>query len=252
MKKQKFINLLSVAAIGAALVGSVAYADETPVTDNSTAPVVSTTTPTEVSTPVTDGSENTSQPTETPVENTETSAPSSETTPVVPSDGNAVVTEGDKGNSSEETTPGTETTGNTTDKSDSETKPVENNNSETPEKETGKSETPANQNTAGQTGSISTVTGQVIRDVTTSNPVELDNGAVITDVQNGVATLSDGSKTSLTDLGAQKNADNTYTVKTKDGKMETLPETGEESGLLASLSGLALMALSALGYKKVN
>ncbi|MDY2776628.1 MAG: cell surface protein [Streptococcus infantarius] len=98
---------------------------------------------------------------------------------------------------------------------------------------------------ASQVGTTSQVTGQVVRDVTTANSVTLASGVIITDIQAGVATLSDGSSANLTDLGVTENADKTFTATTIDGEQVTLPETGESTvgvvvGLLIILAGLGL------------
>ncbi|SDB01886.1 hypothetical protein SAMN04487839_10573 [Streptococcus gallolyticus] len=98
---------------------------------------------------------------------------------------------------------------------------------------------------ASQVGTTSQVTGQIVRDVTTANPVTLASGVTITDIQAGVATLSDGSNANLTDLGVTENADKTFTATTIDGEQVTLPETGESAigvivGLLIILAGLGL------------
>ncbi|KXT64462.1 hypothetical protein [Streptococcus gallolyticus] len=98
---------------------------------------------------------------------------------------------------------------------------------------------------ASQVGTTSQVTGQIVRDVTTANPVTLVSGVTITDIQAGVATLSDGSNANLTDLGVTENADKTFTATTIDGEQVTLPETGESTvgvvvGLLIILAGLGL------------
>ena len=98
---------------------------------------------------------------------------------------------------------------------------------------------------ASQVGTTSQVTGQIVRDVTTANPVTLASGVIITDIQAGVATLSDGSNANLTDLGVTENADKTFTATTIDGEQVTLPETGESAigvivGLLIILAGLGL------------
>ncbi|SER45869.1 cell surface protein [Streptococcus gallolyticus] len=101
---------------------------------------------------------------------------------------------------------------------------------------------------ASQVGTTSQVTGQIVRDVTVTNPVTLISGVTITDIQAGVATLSDGSNANLTDLGVTENADKTFTATTIDGEQVTLPETGESTvgvilGLLIILAGIGL------GYK---
>jgi hypothetical protein len=98
---------------------------------------------------------------------------------------------------------------------------------------------------ASQVGTTSQVTGQIVRDVTTVNPVTLISGVTITDIQAGVATLSDGSSANLTDLGVTENEDKTFSATTIDGEQVTLPETGESTvgvivGLLIILAGLGL------------
>lgn len=98
---------------------------------------------------------------------------------------------------------------------------------------------------ASQVGTTSQVTGQIVRDVTTVNPVTLISGVTITDIQAGVATLSDGSSANLTDLGVTENEDKTFSATTIDGEQVTLPETGESTvgvivGLLIILAGLSL------------
>ena len=98
---------------------------------------------------------------------------------------------------------------------------------------------------ASQVGTTSQVTGQVVRDVTIANPVTLSSGVTITDIQSGVATLSDGSSANLTDLGVTENEDKTFTATTINGEQVTLPETGESTigvivGLLLILAGLGL------------
>ncbi|MCF2567454.1 cell surface protein, partial [Streptococcus pasteurianus] len=82
---------------------------------------------------------------------------------------------------------------------------------------------------ASQVGTTSQVTGQIVRDVTTANPVTLASGVTITDIQAGVATLSDGSNANLTDLSVTENADKTFRATTIDGEQVTLPETGEST-----------------------
>lgn len=99
-----------------------------------------------------------------------------------------------------------------------------------------------------QVGTTSQVTGQIVRDVTTANPVTLISGVTITDIQAGVATLSDGSNANLTDLGVKENADKTFTATTIDGEQVTLPETGESTvGVIVGL--LNILAGFGLGFK---
>lgn len=252
MKKKQLLAAVFVSTLALAQAGLVS-ADET-----STSPVDGTTPVVVLPAPTPVDQVQPSQPVETPT--TGTTKPSSTETPVdptVPSTNQTPSDHTDVSTSQKDKNQGTKVDSNTPNQPGqtlpTNAKGKENTNSQegTPSEET-KTTDQANQQGLSQVGTISNVTGQVVRDVTQNNPVELDNGVIITDIQNGVATLSNGSKSNLTDLGAQKNADNTYTVKTKDGKTETLPHTGEESGLLASIAGLALMALSAFGYRKVK
>lgn len=99
-----------------------------------------------------------------------------------------------------------------------------------------------------QVGTMSQVTGQIVRDVTTANPVTLISGVTITDIQSGIATLSDGSSASLTDLGVTENEDKTFSATTIDGEQVTLPETGESTvGVIVGL--LIILAGFGLGFK---
>ncbi|MEK5288779.1 LPXTG cell wall anchor domain-containing protein [Streptococcus sp. FSL R7-0212] len=82
-------------------------------------------------------------------------------------------------------------------------------------------------------------------------PLDLGNNQVITGISDGVAILSDGSNKPLSELGAKDNGDQTYTVKTKDNKLVTLPTTGEHTGLLLGIVGFVLFIAGAvLSYKK--
>ena len=99
-----------------------------------------------------------------------------------------------------------------------------------------------------QVGTMSQVTGQIVRDVTTANPVTLISGVTITDIQSGIATLSDGSSASLTDLGVTENEDKTFSATTIDCEQVTLPETGESTvGVIVGL--LIILAGFGLGFK---
>lgn len=99
-----------------------------------------------------------------------------------------------------------------------------------------------------QVGTMSQVTGQIVRDVTTANPVTLISGVTITDIQSGIATLSDGSSASLIDLGVTENEDKTFSATTIDGEQVTLPETGESTvGVIVGL--LIILAGFGLGFK---
>lgn len=98
---------------------------------------------------------------------------------------------------------------------------------------------------ASQVGTTSTVTGQVVRDVTTTNPVQLANGATITDIRDGLVTLSTGAKVAPESVGVTQNSDGTYTAKTIQGDMVTLPHTGEKN--TAGLSAIGFFSMSLLG-----
>ena len=102
---------------------------------------------------------------------------------------------------------------------------------------------------ASQVGTTSQVTGQVVRDVTTDNPVTLASGQQLLDIQSGVATLSDGSKVNLVELGATENEDGTFSVTTNDGEKVTLPETGQKEGISAFVGVLILILGIGLGFK---
>ncbi|WP_410531583.1 cell wall surface anchor family protein [Streptococcus agalactiae] len=88
---------------------------------------------------------------------------------------------------------------------------------------------------ASQVGTTSTVTGQVVRDVTRSNPVTLYNGASLVDIRDGLVTLSTGEKVAPEVVGVKSNADGTYTAKTIQGDTVTLPHTGEKIQLFYQL-----------------
>ena len=62
---------------------------------------------------------------------------------------------------------------------------------------------------ASQVGTTSTVTGQVVRDVTRSNPVTLYNGASLVDIRDGLVTLSTGEKVTPESVGVTGNAEAT-------------------------------------------
>lgn len=98
---------------------------------------------------------------------------------------------------------------------------------------------------ASQVGTTSTMTGQIVRDVTRSNPVTLYNGASLVDIRDGFVTLSSGEKVTPESVGVTSNADGTYTAKTIQGDMVTLPHTGEKN--TAGLSAIGFFLMSLLG-----
>lgn len=103
---------------------------------------------------------------------------------------------------------------------------------------------------ASQVGTTSTVTGQVVRDVTRSNPVTLYNGASLVDIRDGFVTLSSGEKVTPESVGVTANADGTYTAKTIQGDMVTLPHTGEKNSTVLSVVGALILSVLGFGLKK--
>lgn len=105
---------------------------------------------------------------------------------------------------------------------------------------------------ASQVGTTSTVTGQVVRDVTHSNPVTLYNGASLVDIRDGLVTLSSGEKVTPELVGVTANADGTYTAKTIQGDMVTLPHTGEKNTTILSVLGAFILSVLGFSLKKRN
>lgn len=105
---------------------------------------------------------------------------------------------------------------------------------------------------ASQVGTTSTVTGQVVRDVTHSNPVTLYNGASLVDIRDGLVTLSSGEKVTPESVGVTANADGTYTAKTLQGDMVTLPHTGEKNTTILSVLGAFILSVLGFSLKKRN
>lgn len=105
---------------------------------------------------------------------------------------------------------------------------------------------------ASQVGTTSTVTGQVVRDVTRSNPVTLYNGASLVDIRDGFVILSSGEKVTPESVGVTANADGTYTAKTIQGDMVTLPHTGEKNTTILSVLGAFILSVLGFSLKKRN
>lgn len=281
MKKSKILTMVTVSALVLTQAGT-AFADESDiagtvddtvmVTPSTTGSDSSTDTQTDTSNAgdnVNDTIDSGSGVIETPTTPT-TDDSSSGTTPSTETDvvGETTQTESSESNSSEDKSDTQTDSGETqTGTSDSQTEDdtsqqnqetgtveVPTTTGETVTVNTDKSQATNNPNVSAQTasdagasqvGTTSQVTGQIVRDVTTANPVTLASGVTITDIQAGVATLSDGSSANLTDLGVTENADKTFTATTIDGEQVTLPETGESTvgvvvGLLIILAGLGL------------
>lgn len=107
----------------------------------------------------------------------------------------------------------------------------------------------ANNAGASQVGTTSTVTGQVVQDVTTSNPV-YTNGVTIVSTSNGQLLLSTGEYVAPETVGATTNSDKTITVTTEDGSKVTLPETGDEVLAEAAMSGIGAALLAGVAFLK--
>lgn len=103
---------------------------------------------------------------------------------------------------------------------------------------------------ASQVGTTSTVTGQVVRDVTRSNPATLYNGASLVDIHDGFVTLSSGEKVTPESVGVTANADGTYTAKTIQGDTVTLPHTGEKNSTFLSVLGTLILSILGFSLKK--
>lgn len=277
MKKSKILTMVTVSALVLTQAGT-AFADESDiagtvddtvvVTPSTTGSDSSTDTQTDTSNAgddVNDTIDSGSGVIETPTTPT-TDDSSSETTPSTETDvvGETTQTETSESENSDTQTDSEETQTETSDsqteddtsQQNQETGTVEvpTTTGETTTVNTDKSQPTNNPNVSSQTaydagasqvGTTSQVKGQIVRDVTTVNPVTLISGVTITDIQAGVATLSDGSSANLTDLGVTENEDKTFSATTIDGEQVTLPETGESTvgvivGLLIILAGLSL------------
>ncbi|MHA2621970.1 LPXTG cell wall anchor domain-containing protein [Streptococcus agalactiae] len=107
----------------------------------------------------------------------------------------------------------------------------------------------ANRAGASQVGTTSTVTGQVVQNVTAQAPVVTNTGATIVSTKDGQLVLSDGSTVTPEAVGATSNSDKTITVTKADGTKTTLPETGEANSLLGLL-GSALLGAAAWLFRK--
>lgn len=124
--------------------------------------------------------------------------------------------------------------------------------------------TPSDQPSAGQAyaqgqsqvGLTSDVTGQTVQDVTPEAPVMTENGSTIVSVQNGqpIVSQADGTTQAVDPgaVGATVNSDKTLSVKGDDGKMKTLPHTGDGSSSAVMASGLAMILSAVLLFLKTK
>ena len=107
----------------------------------------------------------------------------------------------------------------------------------------------ANQAGESQVGTTSSVTGQVVQNVSSEASVQTNTGVKIVSTENGLVKLSDGSLVTPEAVGAVTNADKTISVTKADGKKATLPHTGEAQSLLSFL-GAALLTVAGYVFRK--
>ena len=246
MKKwTKMMTLYSVAVLASAS-SLTAFADENvPVTTDIPAVAVA---------PAIDNSESTTTPsddTTVPTVPTDPVATPTEPTVTQPSDTTVTPTDG----TTESTTP-TEPTEPSSDGDGTVTVPTVNGGTTTltpnpsvPTNNPAVSAQTAVNAGASQVGTTSTVTGQVVSNVTPSAPVYTNTGYQIVSTQNGQVVLSDGSTVAPEAIGAVTNTDKTITVTKADGTKATLPETGEAANFLAVV-GTGLLGLVGFLFKK--
>lgn len=107
----------------------------------------------------------------------------------------------------------------------------------------------ANQQGKSQVDTTSSVTGQVVQNVSSEAPIQTNTGVKIVSTENGLVKLSDGSLVTPEAVGAVTNADKTISVTKADGKKATLPHTGEAQSLLSFL-GAALLTVAGYVFRK--
>ena len=262
MKKVKLVTLLSSALLASSAAG--VFADDlvsdgtslpsTEQTQPSTSPSTSTiegaslpsdssgsptvpSTGTEVTPP--SSSEETSDLPTTPTESESSSSSStneehSETTTQPNLD------DQNKDNAGEQVDPNTDTTVPTTDGGSAQVTP----DKTVPTNNPSISADTANHAGASQVGTTSTVTGQVVQNVTAQAPVVTNTGATIVSTKDGQLVLSDGSTVPPETVGATTNSDKTITVTKADGTKVTLPETGEKARSLLSILGAGMLVVA--------
>ena len=262
MKKVKLVTLLSSALLASSAAG--VFADDlvsdgtslpsTEQTQPSTSPSTSTiegaslpsdssgsptvpSTGTEVTPP--SSSEETSDLPTTPTESESSSSSStneehSETTTQPNLD------DQNKDNAGEHVDPNTDTTVPTTDGGSAQVTP----DKTVPTNNPSISADTANHAGASQVGTTSTVTGQVVQNVTAQAPVVTNTGATIVSTKDGQLVLSDGSTVPPETVGATTNSDKTITVTKADGTKATLPETGEKARSLLSILGAGMLVVA--------
>lgn len=184
-----------------------------------------------------------------PVATPSTPTEEEETNPISPVDPTAPSTSEEE--KKEETTPPSTTSPSTGESTEPSTPPA----IPTPEKEVEEVETKpktteeANQEGTSQVGTVSTSTGQVVHNPIVE-PVTTDTGFQIVSTEAGRVVLQDGRTLAPEEIGAVTNPDKTISIKKEDGKMTTLPHTGESGSVLAFLGGVLLSGLGIVGSRK--
>lgn len=260
MKKVKLVTLLSSALLASSAAG--AFADDL-VSDGTSLPSTEQTQPS--TSPSTSTSEGTSLPSDSsgsptvPSTGTEVTPPSSSegtsdipTTPTESESSSSSSTneehsetttqpnldDQNKDNAGEQVDPNTgNTTVPTTDGGSAQVTP----NKTVPTNNPSVSADTATKAGASQVGTTSTITGQVVQNVTAQAPVVTNTGATIVSTKDGQLVLSDGSTVTPEAVGATTNSDKTITVTKADGTKATLPETGDKARGLLSILGLGLL-----------
>lgn len=104
---------------------------------------------------------------------------------------------------------------------------------------------------ASQVGTTSTITGQVVQNVTAQAPAVTNTGATIVSTKDGQLVLSDGSTVTPETVGATTNSDKTITVTKVDGTKTTLPETGDKARSLLSILGAGMLVVAGFLAQKM-
>ena len=275
MKKKQLLASLAISTIILSQAGAVFAAENVAPVDNTSSPSVT------VPAPSAEPGTSVTQPTETPSSTDQTNPVDGTTTPGVqlpsepsqPSTPPSTVTPSDSNTPPTSTEEPTKPGGNTT--SSSETLPADGKGqtAEDPKSKdpvtppsqdepttvptinggtatiTPNTNTPTNDptisaQTAARVGPTSQVTGQVVSNVSPTEPIFTNTGYQIVSTQNSqvVIATADGSTQTVAPevVGATVNSDKTISVTDQVGKMTTLPSTGDKGSLLTVLGSLLL------------
>lgn len=127
----------------------------------------------------------------------------------------------------------------------------------TPNEESGKDpvEKPK-EDTGVSPGQTSGSTGQKIEDLSVEKPVVTDTGVKIVGTQDAqvIVQREDGSTevVAAEAIGATVNGDKTVSVKSADGKMKTLPNTGQEKLTSLAMIGSGFAILFGMALRKLK